>query len=433
MIQLRDYQVDIRDRAVGILKAHGMVYLAMEVRTGKTLTSLAIAQEYGAAEVLFVTKKKAVSDIRKQHEAMERTFELEVVNYESLHLVDDKARFDFVILDEAHCLAQYPKPSERTKALKAFLRDRPVVYLSGTPTPESYSQIFHQLWVSMNSPFKHATFYQWAKDFVDVRTKHYYNREVPDYSRAKTDLVMERCGHLFISFTQEEAGFEAVVEEEIISVPMKPSTYRLIDRLRIDRVLETKDGLGTVVADTEAKLMQKLHQMYSGTVIIDEPERKGAILDHSKVRELERRFRGQKVAVFYKFVQEEMMLRMSTAAQWAATPEEFNATGPEKWYLTQIISGREGINLSAADALVMLNIDHAAVSYWQARARLQTKDRVKEAKVYWLFAEDGIEFKIHEAVMDKKDYTLSHFRRDYLKTPKNANPRPVPLQRGDTR
>jgi hypothetical protein len=54
------------------------------------------------------------------------------------------------------------------------------------------------------------------------------------------------------------------------------------------------------------------------------------------------------------------------------------------------------------------------VSYFQARARLQTKDRTKSAKVYWLFSRGGIEEKIYRAVMKKKDYTLAHFKRDYL-------------------
>ena len=42
MIQLRDYQLKIRDKASEVLMNKGFVYLAMEVRTGKTLTSLAI-------------------------------------------------------------------------------------------------------------------------------------------------------------------------------------------------------------------------------------------------------------------------------------------------------------------------------------------------------------------------------------------------------
>jgi hypothetical protein len=61
----------------------------------------------------------------------------------------------------------------------------------------------------------------------------------------------------------------------------------------------------------------------------------------------------------------------------------------------------------------MLNIDFSAVSYWQARARMQNKDRKEASKVYWLFAEGGIEEKIYKAVKDKKDYTLSYFKNDY--------------------
>jgi len=74
-------------------------------------------------------------------------------------------------------------------------------------------------------------------------------------------------------------------------------------------------------------------------------------------------------------------------------------------------SGREGINLSSADCLIMYNIDFSAVSYWQARARLQTKDRKEDAIVYWLFFAGGIEEKIYKVVEGKKDFTLVHYKK----------------------
>ena len=40
MIELRDYQKDLSDKAVRLLRVKKIAYLAMEVRTGKTLTSL---------------------------------------------------------------------------------------------------------------------------------------------------------------------------------------------------------------------------------------------------------------------------------------------------------------------------------------------------------------------------------------------------------
>ena len=44
MFKYRKYQWEIIDKATEIIQDKGFVYLAMEVRTGKTLTSLGIAQ-----------------------------------------------------------------------------------------------------------------------------------------------------------------------------------------------------------------------------------------------------------------------------------------------------------------------------------------------------------------------------------------------------
>ena len=91
--------------------------------------------------------------------------------------------------------------------------------------------------------------------------------------------------------------------------------------------------------------------------------------------------------------------------------DEFNST--DKSIALQIVSGREGISLRQADALVYYNIDFSATSYWQSRDRMTTKDRL-ESDVYWVFTDGGIEKDIYKAVTKKKDYTLRHFKRDLL-------------------
>ena len=78
---LRDYQVRISDEAVEILKEHGLVYLAMEPRTGKTLTSIVTAYKVGAKDVLFVTKKKAINDILEQLDKLGYDINVHVINY----------------------------------------------------------------------------------------------------------------------------------------------------------------------------------------------------------------------------------------------------------------------------------------------------------------------------------------------------------------
>ena len=62
-MKFRDYQLDLISKGVNIIRSCGFVYLAMEVRTGKTLTSLGIASLLRVHSVLFITKKKAISSI----------------------------------------------------------------------------------------------------------------------------------------------------------------------------------------------------------------------------------------------------------------------------------------------------------------------------------------------------------------------------------
>ena len=79
----------------------------------------------------------------------------------------------------------------------------------------------------------------------------------------------------------------------------------------------------------------------------------------------------------------------------------------------QIQSGREGISLKEADCLVYYNIDYSATSYWQSRDRMTTK-YTKENKLYWIFSNNGIENKIYKAVINKRDYTTSIFKKEFL-------------------
>lgn len=409
MTQLRDYQEEISTNGANLLRLYGIAYLAMEVRTGKTLTALAICEKVQAQKVLFVTKKKAIPDIIKQAESF-GTSKVFVTNYEQLHNI--KELFDVVIVDEAHSLGAFPTPSKRAKELKRICVGAKIIFLSGTPTPESYSQIYHQFWITNRSPFVvYKNFYDWAKYYVILQKKYVFNRSINDYSNARKELVMEKIKQLFINFTQEDAGFTQLVQEEILHVKMADTTYKFADRLRIDKIVKNKDE-DVVLGDTAVKLMSKLHQIYSGSVIIDEPIREGRAFDYTKAEFILDKFRGKKIAIYYKFVSEAMIIRWVFGKVFT-DPQEFN-DADSGVFISQIQSGREGINLSTAEALVFFNIDFSAVSYWQSRARIQTKDRDSEAKIYWIFAENGIEDKIYKAVMDKKDYTLEHFKKDFL-------------------
>jgi type I site-specific restriction endonuclease len=402
-ITLREYQKEIVSKGIKILEKHKIVYLSMEVRTGKTLTALSIANGY--KNILFVTKKKAISSIQSDYNLLSPNYEIVIINYESIHKIEGD--FDLVIVDEAHGLGAFPKASNRVLNLFKKCKNKPIIYLSGTPTPESYSQIFHQFKISSYSPFKqYTTFYKWANHYVNIDRKMIAGNYVNDYSNANKEKIDEHCKKLFISYTQKEAGFNQTINERILKVKMNQTTKKIIKKLIKDEVVQGENEV--ILADTPVKMQQKIHQLSSGTIKFESGNFK--VIDYSKCEYIKDNFKEQKIAIFYKFKAEFEALK-ETFPLWTNDIEEFN-TNKESVFLTQILSGREGINLSVADSLIFYNIDFSATSYFQARDRLTSKTRTKENNVFWLFSIGGIENKIYKCVKNKEDYTLNHFRND---------------------
>ena len=404
---LRDYQKTISAKGVDILKRLNIVYLSMEVRTGKTLTSLNIAELYGAKNVLFLTKKRAIKSVQDDYLDFGFSFDLTVWNDESLHLVNDT--FDLVIHDEHHRFAALPKPNKTAMLFKAKYKNLPMIFLSGTPFPENYSQIYHQFWVSSYSPFNgYTNFYKWAKEFVNVKLINLGYAKVNDYTDADYNRIEPIIKKYLITFSQQDAGFETKVLENILYCEMKEGTNKLCKKLLADKVVQGKDEV--ILADTGVKMQSKIHQLSSGTIKFESGNSR--VLDYSKAEFIKERFKDNKIGIFYKFKEEYNALKEIFNDDLTNDLEEFNSTG--KSIALQFQSGREGISLKKADYLVAYNIDFSATTYFQFKDRMTTMER-KENTLFWIFSKGGIEEKIYKAVKNKMDYTLKLFRKDYGK------------------
>jgi len=408
-MKYRDYQEEIISKGTDVIKKHGFVYLAMEVRTGKTLTSFGICNKLGAKNVLFITKKKAISSIKDDYKLLGPSFNINVINYESLHKITVEDKFDFMILDEAHSMGKLKKPSVRARRVNMLIGEKNprVILLSGTPTPESYSQMYHQVYGIPGNPFrKFKNFYRFCDEHVNVTQKPINGIYIKDYSKGRPS-IMDAMQPYFISYSQKEAGFKVKTKEKIMHVKMSSLTYNLANKLKKDLVVEGNQQV--ILADTPVKLMMKLHQIYSGTVKFESGS--SQTLDLSKAKFICHSFKNKKIGIFYKFKEELKALKKVFNGSLTTELEEF--VNSDKNIALQIVSGREGISLRQADCLVYYNIDFSATSYWQSRDRMTTKERLNN-NVFWVFSKGGIEDQIYKAVVNKKDYTLNHFKKDLL-------------------
>jgi hypothetical protein len=410
-IALRNYQQQAADNLVRIIQQRKVAYLAGACRTGKTLTALEAARLLGATSAFVATKKKAVPSILKDAAAIGLN-SITVTNFEQVHKFAGQS-FDLLIVDESHAIGAYPRPSKRFRDLKN-LRFAALLLMSATPSPESFSQLFFQLNLSSNSPWaQYRTFYAWANaGYVNVQQK-YVGTAMPvnDYSNANKAKILADLEPLTVQMTQQEAGFSQPIIERVHMVPMRRRTYRMANRIMRDGVVGRPD-CRSVLADTGAKVMSKMRQLWSGTVIT---EAHGSIItDDSKAQYIIREWLGRsKVAILYTFDAERRMLEkvlQGFGVTTVNTPEAFNAGDRETWFIGQVQASREGVNLSTADDLVFFGIDYAALSYLQGRDRASYRGRDQENRVHWLLAAGGMEPRILETVQQKQDFTVAHYR-----------------------
>jgi hypothetical protein len=188
---------------------------------------------------------------------------------------------------------------------------------------------------------------------------------------------------------------------------MEDITYEIIKRLKRDKIVQGKSGL--ILGDTGVKLQQKHLQLSSGTCKFEDGT--SMVIDYSKARFIEERFRFNKIAIFYKFKEELNMLKSVYGNDLTTDLDEFNSTN--KCIALQFSSGREGISLKNAKYIVALNIDFSATTYFQFRDRMTTSDRLSN-DIYWIFSKGGIEEKVYKAVLNKKSFTLSMYKKECL-------------------
>jgi ERCC4-related helicase len=136
------------------------------------------------------------------------------------------------------------------------------------------------------------------------------------------------------------------------------------------------------------------------------------ILDTSKAEKIKKQFENKKkLVIFYKFIAERKMLEEVFDGEHTSCPDEFRDTD-KRVFLAQYVSGREGINLSSADDIVFYNLDFSAVSYFQARERVSTKQKDNATYLWWIFSNSGFERKVHTALSSKKDFTVKYYTKD---------------------
>ena len=409
-MKLVAYQEGLVEEGLHILSELKLVYLAMQMRTGKTPVSLTIGKEAGFKRAIFPTTKKAMPGIQDVASELGLSNWVDVINYESLHkYYGSRNIYDLVILDEAHKLGAYPIPGTTWKTVKAFTKGKPIIYNSGTPTPESWSQIYNQFALSDHSPFKqYANFYKWAHEYVDIGVKYIRSMPVKTYNSAKIDEIREVIGPYMVYFTQEQAGFTNYRVNEVEHYVDLPDSLAVhIAALRSNRIVRLNGE--TILADTGAKMQSKEHQLWSGTILNNDSV--PIVIDDYKLQYIKKTFKPP-FAIYYKYQAEKEMIERTFGSQ---LENDWTKLDGRKIFYSQLQSGREGLDLSKLDDLVVLNPDFSYLNYDQVRYRMSHMNKTRLSNMHFILSKhqmlgNGIDQAVLNTVRAKATFTQAHYQ-----------------------
>ena len=390
------HQVDISSQALDILRKNMIVYLAMQERTGKTLTSILICEQTKCNNILVITKKKALTGWIDTLSKYKHNKTYECINYESLHKCTFKP--DLVIIDEAHSnLGAYPKVGKTWKEVFKFTKGKPIIYLSATPSAQTYAQLYHQFKLSSWSPWtKYPSFYNWHKDYGIENIIYLGGRQIKQYNEVKSEKVMSSVEHLFISYTRTELGFEHEPNDILHYIDLSPEIKTYYNSLLKDRVATVA---GTeVIADTVMALRTKLHQIEGATL---KQEDKNIFL--SKIDKIDYILKtwgdSKDLVIFYQYQNELSLLKQTFKS----------AT------ILQGTSFAEGVDLSMYETCVVYSMDFSTAKYTQRRARQCNMKRDTPIDFHFLLVKGAISEQVYQTVaVNRTNFVDSYFNKQEI-------------------
>ena len=388
------YQVEKASEAYEILREHAIVYLAMEERTGKTLTSLVVAEQAAVNSVLIITKKKALDGWRDTLKAYKHSKVYTVTNYHQAKKFSG-ADYDLVILDESHnYISSYPKTSAMWRSVKLLTLGKPLIYISATPYAQGPQQLYHQFALSTWSPWsKFSTFYNWFSLFGKPYSIEINGIQIPQYDRVDRDLILGCVNHLFVTATRNELGFKHEPEDVVHEVELSKATKSAYNELLKHDLVEL--SIGMLVCDTSPKLRTSLHQLEGGTIKIEDDRH--VLPNTEKVDFIISEFGDvESLVIMYNYKAEKIKLESHFK----------NAL------LLQATSYAEGVDLHEYQDLVIYSQDFSTARHTQRRARQCNTNRDTPINVHYLLVKGAISAQVYKTVsINKKNFVDSVFNR----------------------
>ena len=389
--------------------------LFMEMGTGKTITSLKIAEKWQCEKLVVICLKSKIQDWIDEIE--EETYftknEYLVINFESvwrkttaLDFTDEKT---MIIIDESH---KIKNPKSKVSQYIRYLGKLTNFKLILTGTPQN--QLYYDYWMQMNfinSPIYSIPLKDFEKMYVnytlDYLNGHYF-KTIDSYNHTEKldEGIREKA-----FYKNYESKYDKPIE--IIEKIKRTSDYI---------VLLKNKCYDDIAADTPMTLRSYLREVCSGFI-------KNKQLDSNKIKWVEDflEITPHRIVLFVNFDMEVEILK-NICEKLKRPYSIYNGKIKDftnfKQYdngiaIVNYASGATGINdLCISNIAIFYSLpDGDYILFKQAKSRIDRIGQTKQPLFYYLITEKTIEEKIFEAFKKGDDFTTKMYL-DWLKEAK---------------
>lgn len=409
--------------------------LFLDMGLGKTVSTLTAIKElkynyYDIEKVLVIAPKRVAIDTwpteiekwehtkdltytmltgpkKERQENLKKKVDIYITTRDLISwLVDEVGRhwsFDCLVIDELSSFKS--SSSKRFKSLRKVrgLCKR-VIGLTGTPKPNSYMDLWSQLYLLDGG--------ERLGKYVSHYRKEYFNLQTwggfPSYSLkpGADKIITKKISDICISMKSKD--YLTLEEPTIIDkkIKLSPKEAKQYKQLEKDYLLTFPDG-DEITAFNGAALNNKLLQLANGAVYDEDKNYK--VIHNTKLDTLkEITEEGENILVFYAFQSDKE--RILQAIPGAVSIDEEGAIanwkkGNIKMLVAHPASAGHGLNLqTGGHVIVWFGLNWSLELYQQANARLQRQGQTEPVIIYRLIAEGTQDERVAK-VLESKDYS----------------------------
>lgn len=242
--------------------------------------------------------------------------------------------------------------------------------------------------LSSYSPWKrYKKFTDWFVDYGKAYSLRINGFDVKKYDRTIEKRILKVMTPYTVTITRADGGHIHEATDKLVAIPLNKQQMKFYKKLENDRVYPKFD----ILADTPAKLLQKLHQISGGFVKNEEGEIH-TFKNNLKLKWLHENIDPENTMIVANYIAEQKELA-----------KHFPNTG-------SITKNCEGVDFSKFKVMVIYSMGFSSATYQQIIARQMNISRQEPIEIIYLTS--GIDQYVYAAVSAKKNFTSVWYKNN---------------------